>query len=374
MVRRYSDFHWLHERLCATLPSVILPLFPGKKSIGKMDNAFVQQRMADLESYMAQLIRHPRVVNSFDLVVFLTNTTKGLKAAMEYVRLMASEESEGDSVLSQLMHGGGQPLVIQADEEFVNQRAFHSAALARLQATTAVSDRLSTASHASADHLVQLGNSQLAVSEAERRGESAGAGAEAARDADNKAAQAIRDLSLGGQGGQGGDGGEGGGAAGSQAIVSRDAEARSAFMGHMHARVESEKQNEIDSMFSDDFDDPLAHAHHSASPSKRERTPSNAAAGDESPTATLQNLFRSVGSEALRAGHMRCVGDVCVCLNGQCVLVDECSLFFLPLFCCCREAGMITLTAWSRFCTSQCGWNSAGRRRSRRRPTVGNRQ
>lgn len=82
--RRYSDFAWLHDRLCVSFPGVLIPRsvpypystsiishmrlwvrlvvwmcvehrFPEKKMVGNTDPQFVEERRRSLELYVVSL-------------------------------------------------------------------------------------------------------------------------------------------------------------------------------------------------------------------------------------------------------------------------------------------------------------------------------
>lgn len=54
--RRFSDFEWLHGRLCTQFPDIMLPLFPSKRVFGNQDDAFLKQRMAALHQYIVRCV------------------------------------------------------------------------------------------------------------------------------------------------------------------------------------------------------------------------------------------------------------------------------------------------------------------------------
>ena len=54
--RRYSDFEWLHHRLCVAYPGVLIPRFPEKKMVGNMTSEFVEERQHSLELYVVRVL------------------------------------------------------------------------------------------------------------------------------------------------------------------------------------------------------------------------------------------------------------------------------------------------------------------------------
>jgi hypothetical protein len=66
-------------------PAAIIPLFPEKRVVGNTDEAFVAQRMRELEAYMGKVAHHPSLSQSLDLLVFLDASDAGLEAAKCYI-------------------------------------------------------------------------------------------------------------------------------------------------------------------------------------------------------------------------------------------------------------------------------------------------
>lgn len=81
VIRRFSDFEWLHERLRLVYHGIILPPLPPKRLVKNVDKDFIRERMDGLGRYMARLVRHPRLVHSFELQTFLSASREGIDAA-----------------------------------------------------------------------------------------------------------------------------------------------------------------------------------------------------------------------------------------------------------------------------------------------------
>lgn len=85
VVRRYSDFVWLHDVLLKRWPLRLIPPLPPKRlgmplvagaaSLGgsAADDAFIQRRARGLERYLAALMTHPIVSHDAHLAVFLSD-------------------------------------------------------------------------------------------------------------------------------------------------------------------------------------------------------------------------------------------------------------------------------------------------------------
>lgn len=56
VLRRYSDFVWLYDTLCANNPGVIVPPIPEKNSLGRFQDAFVEAGIIELPIRIGILI------------------------------------------------------------------------------------------------------------------------------------------------------------------------------------------------------------------------------------------------------------------------------------------------------------------------------
>ncbi|KIM34480.1 hypothetical protein M408DRAFT_60084 [Serendipita vermifera MAFF 305830] len=71
VLRRYSDFVWLYDTLCANNPGVIVPPIPEKNSLGRFQDAFVEARRLALNKCLQKMANHPGLCNDRDLQLFL---------------------------------------------------------------------------------------------------------------------------------------------------------------------------------------------------------------------------------------------------------------------------------------------------------------
>ena len=72
--RRYRDFVWLRERLCAAFPSAIVPPLPEPDSLLKDDrfsSTFIQRRQAGLQLFLRRVAAHHKLARGADLQMFL---------------------------------------------------------------------------------------------------------------------------------------------------------------------------------------------------------------------------------------------------------------------------------------------------------------
>jgi hypothetical protein len=294
VMRRYSEFEWLHSRICRTYPSAIIPLFPGKKAVGGMDSSFIHDRMRQLEAYVDACARHPRISSSYDLVVFLTSSASSLKAAREYASIAEATADEADSLYNQLVStaAGGTPFVVKADDDFVHLSTFHSAALERLRAVSAVSTQLSMGCHAAERDLLDLGQAIASLAEQEEQGVKAGMSVVASRKIDDAQHEAVKRLAGTGV------------AADTSGGPTGDVEADSSFAAHERASAAGAGQPaSIDAMFETDFDDPLAGM---GDPLAAGLAKSKGAASglEDGPAAELAALYRLVGDTSIRLSQL----------------------------------------------------------------------
>jgi len=71
VLRRYSDFRWLHAALVSNCPGVIVPPIPEKVKIGRFAPDLIEFRRCALERALQQMLEHPRLQKDEDLKLFL---------------------------------------------------------------------------------------------------------------------------------------------------------------------------------------------------------------------------------------------------------------------------------------------------------------
>lgn len=71
VLRRYSDFLWLYEKLHAERPGAIVPPLPEKQPVGRFSPTFVEDRRVQLERYLRRVAVHPELQDSPSLDLFL---------------------------------------------------------------------------------------------------------------------------------------------------------------------------------------------------------------------------------------------------------------------------------------------------------------
>jgi len=71
VLRRYSDFLWLYERLQSERSGAIVPPLPEKQPVGRFNPAFVEIRRRELERFLRRAAVHPELQGSSALDAFL---------------------------------------------------------------------------------------------------------------------------------------------------------------------------------------------------------------------------------------------------------------------------------------------------------------
>lgn len=60
VLRRFSDFEWLQQKLSENerYKGLIIPPLPEKKYLGNLDNSFIEKRREDLEAFLRVIATH----------------------------------------------------------------------------------------------------------------------------------------------------------------------------------------------------------------------------------------------------------------------------------------------------------------------------
>ena len=77
MIRRFSDYEWLHHMLSQNndYKGLIIPPLPEKKYLGNLDQSFIEKRKDDLENFLRVIATHNTLKFDPHLHAFLTNDT-----------------------------------------------------------------------------------------------------------------------------------------------------------------------------------------------------------------------------------------------------------------------------------------------------------
>mmetsp|Transcript_68960 Transcript_68960/g.135409 ORF Transcript_68960/g.135409 Transcript_68960/m.135409 type:complete len:503 (-) Transcript_68960:74-1582(-) len=92
VLRRYSDFLWLYERLQMERAGAIVPPLPDKQPVGRFSPAFVEARRRELERFIRRVAIHPELQDCACLDTFLR---------ADDVTFQAAKHSKSNVVLQQ---------------------------------------------------------------------------------------------------------------------------------------------------------------------------------------------------------------------------------------------------------------------------------
>lgn len=111
VLRRYSDFLWLYERLHADRPGSIVPPLPEKQPVGRFSPTFVEERRVQLERFLRRVAVHPELQDCSCFDIFLRADDISFQAAKQ-VKAQAMNMSgsmAAGSFMQQQHHQFGQP-------------------------------------------------------------------------------------------------------------------------------------------------------------------------------------------------------------------------------------------------------------------------
>ena len=118
VLRRYSDFLWLYERLHQERAGAVVPPLPEKQAVSRFTTAFVEQRRADLEIFIRRVAVHPELGDAQCLGTFLraddvtfraakvTKDASQASAMMTQQTMMAASGYGGQMNSAPMLQGG----------------------------------------------------------------------------------------------------------------------------------------------------------------------------------------------------------------------------------------------------------------------------
>lgn len=83
VLRRYSDFLWLYERLHVERAGAVVPPIPEKQPVGRFSPAFVEDRRVNLERFLRRVAVHPELGDAQCLDTFLRADDMTFQAAKQ---------------------------------------------------------------------------------------------------------------------------------------------------------------------------------------------------------------------------------------------------------------------------------------------------
>ncbi|KAL7552733.1 hypothetical protein ACHAWF_015971 [Thalassiosira exigua] len=99
VLRRYSDFLWLYERLHRERTGSVVPPLPEKQAVARFSPEFVEDRRRALERFLRRVVLHPELWDSECLATFL----RADDVAFQHAKKTSGAE---DGVLGMSQHGG----------------------------------------------------------------------------------------------------------------------------------------------------------------------------------------------------------------------------------------------------------------------------
>lgn len=91
VLRRYSDFLWLYERLHVEKAGAIVPPLPEKQPVGRFNSAFVEDRRVHLERFLRRVAVHPELADATSLDTFLRADDVSFQAAKNAKGIVVSQ-------------------------------------------------------------------------------------------------------------------------------------------------------------------------------------------------------------------------------------------------------------------------------------------
>ena len=74
VLRRYSDFDWLLERLRSDHKDCVVPPLPPKQLVGALEDDFIESRRRGLQRFLSRVAGHPKLSLNTDFELFMTAT------------------------------------------------------------------------------------------------------------------------------------------------------------------------------------------------------------------------------------------------------------------------------------------------------------
>merc|ERR1712228_133325 len=102
VARRYNDFKWLRNVLCAQFPGLFVPPLPPANVIGRFEDSFIEERRQDLERFLNRIEETKAFSESVAFLMFLsrpeTTLSEGKKECED--GFVARSESEIAAILN----------------------------------------------------------------------------------------------------------------------------------------------------------------------------------------------------------------------------------------------------------------------------------
>jgi len=97
VLRRYSDFLWLYERLHKERAGSIVPPLPEKQAVSRFSPEFVEERRVALERFLRRVILHPELMDCMALMTFLRADDVTFQHAKNVSKSVDKNSAGGDT-------------------------------------------------------------------------------------------------------------------------------------------------------------------------------------------------------------------------------------------------------------------------------------
>jgi sorting nexin-1/2 len=104
VLRRYSDFFWLFERLHMERAGAIVPPVPEKQPVGRFSPTFVEDRRVQLERFLRRVIVHPELADASCLETFLRADDMSFQSAKQTKGGMVMAASQANMMQAHAHH------------------------------------------------------------------------------------------------------------------------------------------------------------------------------------------------------------------------------------------------------------------------------
>ena len=107
VLRRYSDFLWLYERLHKEKAGAIIPPLPEKQAVSRFSPEFVEDRRRALEKFVRRVILHPELWEANCVLTFLRADDVAFQHAKNVTKASDTNDSNHSDMLGSSASMGG---------------------------------------------------------------------------------------------------------------------------------------------------------------------------------------------------------------------------------------------------------------------------
>lgn len=121
VLRRYSDFVWLHGTLSTSYTGVVIPPLPEKLLVGRFSPEFVESRRRALQLFLHRCCMHPEIQHDDQLIVFLEVSEERLQQyKLEYANRSGKQSKFGQFAAAAVAGSSTATSLFQWFDETVN--------------------------------------------------------------------------------------------------------------------------------------------------------------------------------------------------------------------------------------------------------------